>query len=309
MQQAHLSLLTYRFPWKRLKPLPDTGRTLWIESTECADLFLPLRVSRELDGLDARWESAVKPTDFQLADLPRKMEAMNLSVNQLTGSLDLETLPAAVRTVCLSQNKFTADPMDGHLSVVGRTTTPSWGKPGATRFYGDPPWRHRVTTRASSILHCHGILASVANTKRSGNKKLKKQETKKLRNKISQHIIPPAFILLPIPFCHTFTSYLPYPTHLPPWCTRMRAARDINLSLLLLRAGDVHPNPGPALRIAQFNILGFTPGRRLSLLHKAITHNLDVLLLQELHVTEDEASRLTLDGYKFFAVSRNARGG
>ena len=89
----------------------------------------------------------------------------------------------------------------------------------------------------------------------------------------------------------------------------MRAARDINLSLPLLRAGDVHPNPGPALRIAQFNILGFTPGRRLSLLHKAITHNLDVLLLQELHVTEDEASRLTLDGYKFFAVSRNARGG
>ena len=51
------------------------------------------------------------------------MEAMNLSVNQLTGSLDLDTLPAAVRTVCLSQNKFTADPMDGHLSVVGRTTT------------------------------------------------------------------------------------------------------------------------------------------------------------------------------------------
>ena len=47
------------------------------------------------------------------------MEAMNLSVNQLTGSLDLDTLPAAVRTVCLSQNKFTADPMDGHLSVVG----------------------------------------------------------------------------------------------------------------------------------------------------------------------------------------------
>ena len=64
VQQAHLSLLTYLFPWKRLKPLPDTGRTLWIESTECADLFLPLRVSRELDGPDAQWESAVETYRF-----------------------------------------------------------------------------------------------------------------------------------------------------------------------------------------------------------------------------------------------------
>ena len=64
VQQAHLSLLTYLFPWKRLKPLPDTGRTLWIESTECADMFLPLRFSRELDGLDARWESAVETYRF-----------------------------------------------------------------------------------------------------------------------------------------------------------------------------------------------------------------------------------------------------
>ena len=98
--------------------------------------------------------------------------------NALSGTLNLDDLPVSMQEVDLSCNNFTADPMDGHLSVVGRTTTPSWGKPGATRFYGDPPWRHRVTTRASSILHCHGILASVANTKRSGNKKLKKQETK-----------------------------------------------------------------------------------------------------------------------------------
>ncbi|KNH06670.1 hypothetical protein XU18_2498 [Perkinsela sp. CCAP 1560/4] len=125
--------------------------------------------------------------------------------------------------------------MDGHLYVVSRINTPSWGKPGAARYYGDPPWGHRAETRVSTILHCHGILASVANTKRSGNKKLKKQETKKLRNKISQHIIPPAFILLPIPFGHTLTSYLPHPTHLPPWCTRMRVVGDINLSSLILR--------------------------------------------------------------------------
>ncbi|KNH04515.1 Tbingi protein [Perkinsela sp. CCAP 1560/4] len=89
----------------------------------------------------------------------------------------------------------------------------------------------------------------------------------------------------------------------------MRAVREFNLSSLLLRAGDVHPNPGPTLRIAQFNILGFTPGKRLSLLHKAITHDLDVILLQELHIVENEASRLTLDGYQCFAIARDAKGG
>ena len=42
----------------------------------------------------------------------------------------------------------------------------------------------------------------------------------------------------------------------------MRAVRAINLIALLLRAGDVHPNPGPSLRIAQQNILGLTPGKK-----------------------------------------------
>ena len=127
------------------------------------------------------------------------------------------------------------------------------------------------------------VFCSVANKNEAANKVIKKQKKKKSRKQKS--------------------------ASLPPWCMRMRAVREFNLSSLLLRAGDVHPNPGPTLRIAQFNILGFTPGKRLSLLHKAITHDLDVILLQELHIVENEASRLTLDGYQCFAIARDAKGG
>ena len=48
----------------------------------------------------------------------------------------------------------------------------------------------------------------------------------------------------------------------------MLAVRDISLISLLLRDGDVHPNPGQSFRIAaKLNILGFTPGK-----HKKTTH-------------------------------------
>ncbi|KNH04999.1 hypothetical protein XU18_3873 [Perkinsela sp. CCAP 1560/4] len=89
----------------------------------------------------------------------------------------------------------------------------------------------------------------------------------------------------------------------------MRAVRAINLIALLLRAGDVHPNPGPSLHVAQFNVLGFSPEKKISLLHKAKMLALDVVLLQELHVTEDEASRLAIPGFHCFAVARDAKGG
>ncbi|KNH06335.1 hypothetical protein XU18_2840 [Perkinsela sp. CCAP 1560/4] len=106
--------------------------------------------------------------------------------------------------------------MDGHLYVVGRTSTQSLGKPGADRYYWAPPGWHRVSARACVIHHCCGIPASVAAMKQ-------KLQTRS---------------------------------------TRMRAVRAINLIALLLRAGDVHPNPGPSLRIAQQNILGLTPGKK-----------------------------------------------
>ncbi|KNH06217.1 hypothetical protein XU18_2722 [Perkinsela sp. CCAP 1560/4] len=89
----------------------------------------------------------------------------------------------------------------------------------------------------------------------------------------------------------------------------MRAVRKFYSLSLLLRAGDVHPNPGPILRIAQQNILGLTPGKKVSLLHKANILKLDVILLQELRITEDEASRLAMPGFHCYSVARDAKGG
>ena len=89
----------------------------------------------------------------------------------------------------------------------------------------------------------------------------------------------------------------------------MRAVRKFHSLSLLLRAGDVHPNPGPILRIVQQNILGLTPGKKVSLLHKANILNLDVILLQELRITEDEASRLAMPGFHCYSVARDAKGG
>ena len=181
--------------------------------------------------------------------------------NSLSGTIQLADLPGRMEVVSLTNKKLTADPMHGHL--LRQTSTQSLGKPGATRYYWDPPGWHRVSARACIIHHCCGIPASVA---------AKKQK-------------------------------------LSPQSARMRAVRAINLIALLLRAGDVHPNPGPSLHVAQFNVLGFSPGKKISLLHKAKMLALDVVLLQELHVTEDEASRLAIPGFHCFAVARDAKGG
>ncbi|KNH04551.1 hypothetical protein XU18_4235 [Perkinsela sp. CCAP 1560/4] len=65
---------------------------------------------------------------IQLAALPGKMEVVYISFNNLIGSLGLDRLPAAVRALSLSNNKFTANPTKGHLSVVGWTSTPVLGE-------------------------------------------------------------------------------------------------------------------------------------------------------------------------------------
>ncbi|KNH07674.1 hypothetical protein XU18_1675 [Perkinsela sp. CCAP 1560/4] len=99
---------------------------------------------------------------IQLADLPESMEELLLIQNKLSGSFCLDSLPGAMRKLYLSKNNFNADPMDGQLYVVGRTSTPSWGKPGATRCCWDPPWQYRVATGASTVYHCRGPLRGVS---------------------------------------------------------------------------------------------------------------------------------------------------
>ncbi|KNH08683.1 hypothetical protein XU18_0846 [Perkinsela sp. CCAP 1560/4] len=65
---------------------------------------------------------------IQLADLPEKIEVVYTSLNNLIGSLDLDSLPAVVRSLHLGKNEFTANPTKGHFSVVGWTSTPVLGE-------------------------------------------------------------------------------------------------------------------------------------------------------------------------------------
>ena len=67
-------------------------------------------------------------------------------------------------------------------------------------------------------------------------------------------------------------------------------------SLLCYYYSLVHPNPGPTVRVGQLNCAGLTKEKRLSLLRHAA--DVDVLLLQELKMSEREALSFTLPGFK-----------
>ena len=88
-----------------------------------------------------------------------------------------------------------------------------------------------------------------------------------------------------------------------------RHASRAELALLLLLSGDVHPNPGPLVRVGQLNCAGLAREKRLSLLRRAA--DVDVLLLQELKMSEREALSFTLSaGFQGIAKkARNPNGG
>ena len=48
--------------------------------------------------------------------------------NNVTGTLDLASLPRTIKNLYLGYNAFTANPTKGHLSVVGWTSTPVLGE-------------------------------------------------------------------------------------------------------------------------------------------------------------------------------------
>ena len=85
-----------------------------------------------------------------------------------------------------------------------------------------------------------------------------------------------------------------------------RHASRAELALLLLLSGDVHPNPGPTVRVGQLNCAGLTKEKRLSLLRYAA--DVDVLLLQELKMSEREALGFTLPGFQGITKARNPKG-
>ncbi|KNH07421.1 hypothetical protein XU18_1953 [Perkinsela sp. CCAP 1560/4] len=65
------------------------------------------------------------------------MELSNLTNNRLTGSIDLDNLPASMRIVVQSDKTFGDDPMEDHLVVVGWISTPPWGGSGDRQIL---PW-------------------------------------------------------------------------------------------------------------------------------------------------------------------------
>ncbi|KNH04542.1 hypothetical protein XU18_4226 [Perkinsela sp. CCAP 1560/4] len=98
---------------------------------------------------------------IQLADVPVEIERVYPNVNKLTGSLKLENLPNGLGYLELEDNKLTADPMEGHLFVVGWTSTPSWGKPGAFQtlvvfLFWRRPYRRPPQGGGSGPVPIHG---------------------------------------------------------------------------------------------------------------------------------------------------------
>jgi hypothetical protein len=78
-------------------------------------------------------------------------------------------------------------------------------------------------------------------------------------------------------------------------------------SLLCYYYSLVHPNPGPTVRVGQLNCAGLTKEKRLSLRRHAA--DVDVLLPQELKMSEREALSFTLPGFQGIAKARNPKGG
>lgn len=70
---------------------------------------------------------------------------------------------------------------------------------------------------------------------------------------------------------------------------------------------DIEPNPGPSLRVAQWNAAGLTAEKRISFLR--LLPDVDVVLLQELKMTEREAAAFSLAGFQCVMKARNQHGG
>ncbi|KNH07233.1 hypothetical protein XU18_2096, partial [Perkinsela sp. CCAP 1560/4] len=80
-----------------------------------------------LTDFDAHYNKFQGSVD--LTRLPAALEFLNLSENHLSGSVVLTQIPSNLEILNLSCNRFSANPTKGHLSVVGWTSTPVWGKP------------------------------------------------------------------------------------------------------------------------------------------------------------------------------------
>ena len=85
--------------------------------------------------------------------LPRMLTTLEVQTNRLSGTFDCSSLPPSMQVINVHHNEFEADPMDGHLNVVGRSSTLPRGKLGATRYHerGPPEGERREEYRVTVL--------------------------------------------------------------------------------------------------------------------------------------------------------------
>ena len=90
---------------------------------------------------------------LNLEKLPQSIEALWLDRNRFTGTVCFRHLPASLDLLTVHENTLSADPMDGHLNVVGRSSTLPRGKLGATRDHerGPPEGERREEYRVTVL--------------------------------------------------------------------------------------------------------------------------------------------------------------
>ena len=65
---------------------------------------------------------------LNLGSLPKAMTDFFAQYNKFSGNVDLSQLPAVLARLSLAANQLSANPTKGHLSVVGWTSTPVLGE-------------------------------------------------------------------------------------------------------------------------------------------------------------------------------------
>ena len=102
-----------------------------------------------------------------LESLPSSVKIFAAVLSGLTGTLAMASLPIPMKELHLGNNLFTADPTEGHLFVVGRTSTLSRGKPGAFQtlvvfLFWRRPYRRPPLRAGSGPVPIHGEVQETA---------------------------------------------------------------------------------------------------------------------------------------------------
>ena len=75
-----------------------------------------------------KWNNKQQAGTLGCKFLPCSMKSLHMRLNAISGTIELADLPGKMDGVYLFNNKLTANPTKGHLSVVGWTSTPVLGE-------------------------------------------------------------------------------------------------------------------------------------------------------------------------------------